>query len=110
MLVNERQVQLLVEMVVPFRCNRTDTRFQGYSETRAKKALILTRGTINDAIEWLSDHATDPDIDIPFSEEELERESYAMGIASSSTNSFPVMGVPSMSGSLPLVVHPDGKA
>ena len=83
---------------------------QGYSENRAKKGLLFSRlGTINDAVGWLADHESDPDIDAPLSEQDLERgRNYALGVASSSTSGCPVMGVPSLSGSLPLVVHPDG--
>ena len=66
-------------------------------------------GSISDAVGWLTDHECDPDIDVPLSEQDLERNhSYAVGVASSSTDNCPVMGVPSLSGSLPLVVHPDG--
>ena len=68
----------------------------------------MTRsGNVDAAVGWLVDHEDDPDIDVPVSEQDLER-GYAMGVASSSTSGCPVMGVPSLSGSLPLVVHPDG--
>jgi uncharacterized UBP type Zn finger protein len=38
----------------------------GFSETRAKKALALAGGALEDAVEWLSQHQEDADIDNDF--------------------------------------------
>lgn len=49
------------------------------------------------------------DIDLPLTEQDLKQSSFAEGVASSSTSGCPVVGVPSIGGSLPLVVHPGGE-
>lgn len=35
----------------------------GFAESRARKALLLARGSLSDAVEWLAEHQDDADID-----------------------------------------------
>jgi len=48
-LVTEDNLQMMLSM--------------GFTETRAKKALVLAGGALEDAVEWLSQHQEDADID-----------------------------------------------
>jgi ubiquitin carboxyl-terminal hydrolase 5/13 len=53
----------------------------GFSHVRAEKALRMTgNGPVDVAMEWLMNHISDPDIDVPFTPED----------ASSSIEGFPL--------------------
>jgi len=43
----------------------------GFDATRAKKALQMTRGQLENAIEWLAEHQEDADIDAPLTDQQL---------------------------------------
>ena len=45
----------------------------GFSDTLARKALILSRNRVAEAIEWLLMHSEDADVDAPITQEQLRR-------------------------------------
>lgn len=45
----------------------------GFSDALARKALILSRNRVAEAIEWLLMHSEDADVDAPVTQEQLRR-------------------------------------
>merc|ERR1711934_609230 len=43
----------------------------GFPEARSTKALLLNGNDLNAAMEWLINHAEDPDVDVPLTQHEL---------------------------------------
>lgn len=60
-------VQMMVEM--------------GFSESRARKAMLLARGSLADAVEWLAEHQNDADIDAELTYTQLRALEYIVACA-----------------------------